>query len=284
MGVIIGIDAGGTTTKIVGVSMENGRISLIKPQFVRANDPLTAIYGAFGKFTTENKLTIKDIDKITVTGVGASYVSGDIYGVKCEKVSEFDAIGIGGLFTAKLDTALVVSLGTGTALVHATRNGEMVYLGGTGVGGGTLIGLSKLLLKADTIGHIEEYSQSGNLANIDLRIGDITKDDKLLKSDLTASNFGNVSDVATKEDTALGILNMVYETVGMISIFAARSVKARRIVLTGNLTRLEYCRAKADFFNSMKDTYGVDFIIPENSEYATVIGTALYGLNKGRGI
>ena len=124
MSVIIGIDAGGTTTKIVGVYKKDGKISLIKPQFVRANDPLTAIYGAFGKFTTENKLSIKDIEKIMMTGVGSSYVNGDIYGVKCEKVSEFDAIGIGGLFTAQLDSALVVSLGTGTALVHATQGGD----------------------------------------------------------------------------------------------------------------------------------------------------------------
>ena len=281
MGVIIGIDAGGTTTKIVGVYLENGKIELIKPQFVRANDPLTAIYGAFGKFTTENKLTINDIDKIMITGVGSSYVNGDIYGVKCEKVSEFDAIGIGGLFTSDLDSALVVSLGTGTALVHARRGGKMTYLGGTGVGGGTLIGLSRLLLQADTISHIEEYSENGKLSNIDLRIGDITSDGSMLNRDLTASNFGNVSDIATKEDIALGILNMVYETVGMVSIFASRSVGDKKIVLTGNLTRLDYCREKAEFFNNMKSTYGVDFIIPENSEYATVIGTALYGLNHG---
>ena len=57
MSVIIGIDAGGTTTKIVGAYLKDGKIELIKPQFVRANDPLTAIYGAFGKFTTENKLS-----------------------------------------------------------------------------------------------------------------------------------------------------------------------------------------------------------------------------------
>jgi type II pantothenate kinase len=284
MSVIIGIDAGGTTTKIVGAYLLNGKINLIKPQFVRANDPITAIYGAFGKFTTENRIKISEIEKIMITGVGSSYVNGDIYGVKCEKVSEFDAIGIGGLFTAELDTALVVSLGTGTALVHATRSGERKYLGGTGVGGGTLIGLSRLLLQADTITHIEEYSQNGTLANIDLRISDITMDTSLLNSELTASNFGNVSDIATKEDIAKGILNMVYETVGMISIFAAHSVGAQKIVLTGNLTRLEYCRAKSDFFNSMHKTYGVEFIIPDNSEYATVIGTALYGLNKGRNL
>ena len=86
MSVIIGIDAGGTTTKIVGAYLSNGKINLIKPQFVTANDPKTAIYGAFGKFTTENNIKISDIEKIMMTGVGSSHVDGDIYGVKCEKV------------------------------------------------------------------------------------------------------------------------------------------------------------------------------------------------------
>lgn len=285
MGVIIGIDVGGTTTKIVGVSLKkDGKIELIKPQFVKANDPITAIYGAFGKFTNENGLKLSDIDKIMMTGVGSSYVKGDIYGLRCEKVSEFEATGLGGLFTAELDSALVVSMGTGTAVVHARRGGEMVYLGGTGVGGGTLVGLSKLLIKADVISHIEEYSKDGDLSKIDLRIKDISKDDGLLMGELTASNFGNVSDMATREDLALGILNMVYETIGMISIFAARSVGAKRVVLTGNLTRLACCSEKFDFFNKMRDTYGVQFIIPESAEYATVIGTALYGLEKGTDI
>lgn len=280
MGVIIGIDVGGTTTKIVGVSLENGKIKLIQPQFVRANDPITAIYGAFGKFTAENGLKISDIEKIMMTGVGSSCVKGNIYGLKCEKVSEFDAIGLGGLFTSSLDSALVISMGTGTAAVHATRGGDMKYLGGTGVGGGTIVGLSRLMLQADTISHIEEYSVDGSLGNIDLRIKDISDEGALLQGELTASNFGNVSDMATKEDMALGILNMVYETVGMIAIFAARSVNATDVVLTGNLTRLAYCSEKFEFFNNMKDTYGMNFIIPENSEYATVIGTALYGLNR----
>ena len=53
MGVIIGIDVGGSTTKIVGLRNDPEGLSLIEPQFVRANDPITATYGAFGKFTDE---------------------------------------------------------------------------------------------------------------------------------------------------------------------------------------------------------------------------------------
>ena len=277
MGVTIGIDVGGSTTKIVAFRMNNGVRELIQPQFVRANDPVTATYGAFGKFTDENNLAIKDIDRIMMTGVGSSYVKHSLYGLESVRVPEFSGIGLGGLYLSGLDNALIVSMGTGTALVHAKEGGKMNYLGGTGVGGGTLIGLSKLLLKAETVAHIEEYANSGDLSNIDLRIKDITAGGGLLSDDLTASNFGNVSDVATKDDIALGIMNMVYETIGMVSVFASRSVCVNDVVLTGNLTRLGFCKGKFDYFNRMKESYGVNFIIPERAEFATVIGTALHG-------
>ena len=275
MKLVLGIDVGGSTTKIVGFKTDGGKRELIEPQFVRANDPLTATYGAFGKFTDENRIDISDISKVMITGVGASYVKRSLYGLDCERVPEFGGIGRGGLYLSGLDEALVVSMGTGTALVHARSDGYMNYVGGTGVGGGTLMGLSKLLLKAETVSHIEEYAADGALENIDLKIKDITASDSMtsLLRDMTAANFGNVSDIATKGDIAAGIMNLVFETVGMVSIFAARSCGVKDIVLTGNLTRLKRCKEKFKEFNTMG--YGVNFIIPERAQFATVIGTAL---------
>lgn len=281
MSVIIGIDVGGSTTKIVGFRHGDGKLELIEPQYVKANDPLTATYGAFGKFTDENGLAISDIDKVMMTGVGSSYVKRNLYGLECIHVPEFQSIGKGGLYISGLDSALVVSMGTGTALVHADKKGKMNYLGGTGVGGGTIMGLSRLLLQAESIEHIVEYAELGNLANIDLRIGDFTTEENLsvLSRDLTASNFGNVSDIASREDIALGILNMVFETVGMVSVFAAHEAGVDNIVLTGNLTRLPHCAKKFAELNALSNNYRVNFTIPENSRFATVIGTALSGID-----
>ena len=280
MSVVIGIDVGGSTTKIVGFRKTENGPELIEPQFVRANDPVTASYGAFGKFTDENRLAISDIDKIMMTGVGSAFVKRNLYGLECCHVPEFQSIGLGGLYLSGLDDALTVSMGTGTALVHASKNLGMKYLGGTGVGGGTIMGLSRLLLQADTIEHIVEYAEMGDLSKIDLRIGDLTSKENLtaLSRDLTASNFGNVSDIASKEDIALGILNMVFETIGMVSVFAAHEVGVENIVLTGNLTRFPHCAKKFEELSSMKKNYGVNFIIPDNSRFSTVIGTALSGL------
>ena len=95
MQTVIGIDVGGTTTKIVGFHKnEKGKKELIAPQFVRATDPLTSIYGALGKFTTENGLSLDDIDKIMMTGAGSAVIKQNIYGLKCQPVPEFSSSGI----------------------------------------------------------------------------------------------------------------------------------------------------------------------------------------------
>lgn len=279
MSVIVGIDVGGSTTKIVGIEKKNGKFSLIEPQFVRANDPMTSTYGAFGKFTDENGIGISDIERVMMTGVGSSHIKRNLYGLECRRVEEFDAIGKGGIYLSGFSDAVIVSMGTGTAIVHAKADGHMKYLGGTGVGGGTLMGLSKLIASAESVEHIEELAEGGELSNVDLRIKDIAAIDKnvLLNAELTASNFGNVSDLASRSDFALGILNMVYESIAMTSIFAARSRSVRDIVLTGNLTKLDFCKKKFEEFNGLG--YGVRFEIPKLAQFATVIGTALSGVD-----
>ena len=278
MKTVIGIDVGGSTTKIVGFRRdENGERVLVEPQFVRATDPVTSIYGAFGKFTMQNNLELDDISRIMMTGAGSSVVTKPIYNLNCVPVPEFTSVGLGGLYLSDLDEAIVVSMGTGTALIHAKCNGaktDIKYLGGTGIGGGTLIGLSRKMLGVDTIEHIEQLCEGGDLGKIDLRIRDISEQNLYpdVNHELTASNFGKLSDLASNSDIALGIANMVGETIGMLAVFAARSYHLDRVVLTGNLTAIQPVRR---VFETMEANFGIHFLIPENAQYGTVIGAAL---------
>lgn len=271
MKAVIGIDVGGSTTKIVGFD-ENK--NLIEPMFVHGSDQITSIYGAFGKFTTENGLSLSDVKGIKVTGVGASFLEKGIYSLKCDKVSEFESIGRGGLYLSGLEKALIASLGTGSACVYADRNGSIEYLGGTGVGGGTLMGLSKLLLGMDNIKHICQLAEQGDLGRVDLKIKHLTKkgDFSEMNPELTVANFGKLSDLATKEDMALGILNMVFEAVGTTAKFAARTKNVKDIVLIGNLTNIPQAKR---LFAGIGEMLDVNFIIPEHSQFGTVIGAAL---------
>ncbi len=274
MKVIIGIDVGGSTTKIVGFRGDK----VLGATFVHATDPITSLYGAFGKFTVDSNIALDDIEKVIVTGAGSSYIKGSLYGLPCIHESEFSCVGKGGLYLSGLSEAIVISMGTGTALVHAKKNGDLVetdYLGGTGVGGGTLIGLSKKLIGIENIEHIIELAKTGNLDNIDLRISDIAKKTSRhmeLPNDMTAANFGKVSDIATTGDLALGIINMVFETVGMIGMFASRNAGTKNIVLTGNMTSLPQAKT---IFSNLNTLFDLNFIIPENAVFATAHGAAL---------
>lgn len=278
MKTVIGIDVGGSTTKIVGFRRdETGQRVLVEPQFVRATDPVTSIYGAFGKFTMQNGLELDDISRIMMTGAGSSVVTKPIYNLNCVPVPEFTSVGLGGLYLSGLDEAIVVSMGTGTALIHAKHDGgkyKIDYLGGTGVGGGTMVGLARKMLGIDQVAHIEQLCEGGDLSKIDLRIRDISTAPMYsgVNIDLTASNFGKLSDLANKHDIALGIVNMVAETIAMLSVFSARAHGLRDIVLTGNLTSIAPIRR---VFEGLEEIFHVRFIIPEQAQFGTVIGAAL---------
>lgn len=276
MAVILGIDIGGSTTKIVGLREDK---SIIAMDRVKAEGPLTSLYGALGSFMTRNKLQLEDIDRIVLTGVGASYVEGDIYGIPTVKVEEFTAVGTGGLALSGRDRAVVVSMGTGTAFIWADHNtGEMVHLGGSGVGGGTLAGLCSLLCGARQFEQIKKLSNQGNIAKIDLNVGDITQQGySTLPLDITAANFGNVSDDATHSDIATGIVNMIFQSIGTIAVMACRAQKCDTVVLTGFMTVLDLCRPCFDLFTRL---HGIQFVIPENATYATCIGAALSSFEK----
>ncbi len=273
MGIIVGIDVGGSTTKIVGFDGDR----LFEPILVKANDPIASVYGGFGKFTNDNKIPLDRIQKVMVTGVGSDFLGDNIYGLETVHVNEFIANGKGGLYLSKMDEAVVVSMGTGTAYVYSNRKTqEYVHLGGTGIGGGTLVGIADKLLGIRSAQHVAELALGGNLNNIDLMISDITQNDisPTLSTNTTASNFGKVSDLATREDIALGLVNMVFETIAMMAIFSARMKNINDIVLIGNLTALPQA---PEIFAKLKNMFGVNIIIPENAAYGTVIGAALEG-------
>ncbi|MDR1560613.1 MAG: type II pantothenate kinase [Clostridiales bacterium] len=274
MSIIIGIDIGGSTTKIVGV--QDGAI--ITPMLVRATDPVASLFGAFGKFIDGNNLPLNSVEQIMITGVGASYIGRPIYGLPTAKVEEFLANGLGGLFLTGLSHAIIVSMGTGTALVEASED-SIKHIGGTGIGGGTILGLSSRMLNIRDIELVIKAAEGGDLSNVDLMVGDLTKD--LLPGlppYTTASNFGRISDVATTGDIALGIINLVLQTIGMTAIFAVRGTGVNNVALIGNLSVMPQCK---DVFEILRRLFSVDFIIPNNAEYATAVGAALaYPLGK----
>ena len=269
MGIVLGIDIGGSTTKTAGYLESGQRIGTLR---VEASDRLTSLYGAIGNFLSTRSIALNDVACFVITGVGAALVEGDIYGIRTERIDEFVAIGNGGLALSGKEEALVVSLGTGTAFVRAGRLG-CVHIGGSGVGGGTLAGLSWHIFHENDHGAMARLAEQGDLSKVDLMISDIcTNEVGTLPSHITASNFGKITSAASKEDIAMGLVNMVFQTVGMLSVFALKNDKVKDVVLTGSLANMSLAPKIMSVVEEISD---VKFFIPENATFATAIGAAL---------
>jgi type II pantothenate kinase len=274
MDVILGIDIGGSTTKIVGLDTKGTVLSMLR---VRAEDQITSLYGALGNYLTSNHLSLKDVRRVVLTGVGASYVDGDIYGLPTCKVDEFSASGTGALALSGQSSAVVVTMGTGTAFLHAGPQGVR-HLCGSGIGGGTLGGLCHKLVGMERFGQIKLLAERGDLKQVDLTIADISKTAAdSLHPDMTAANFGNLAEDASPADLAAGVVNLVLQAIGTMTVLACQSCEANTVVVIGSMTTLTQAEANFQLFEKL---YGIHYIIPENATFATAIGAGLYSLQK----
>lgn len=267
---IIGIDVGISTTKIVGIN-EKGEI--LSPIRIKATDPVASLYGAFGRYLYDNGIQLGEVEQVMLTGVGSAYIEDPVYQLPTTKVEEFMADGLGARFETQLDRMLVVSMGTGTSFVRCDGD-NIRHIGGIGVGGGTLQGLARIMLKTSDIKQVVELSRSGDLSKINVLIGDISpRPLPGLPSDAIASLFGNAQSDASREDIALGILWTVLQSICSAAILSSRDIGIKDFVMIGKLSMLPLCKK---VFAACESLYGVKFHVPEHSEFSTAIGAGLY--------
>lgn len=268
MRIKVGLDIGGSTTKIVG--MNEGKI--IAREVVKAADPVTSAFGAVGKLINDNSLSVNDIEQINITGVGSGFPQAPILGIKTVVVEEFKATGLGGLYLSGLDHAVVVSMGTGTAYLEARRN-DVRHIIGSGVGGGTLVGMGLALTGTSDAVKLSDIASSGDVLKCDLTIGDITKNAITgLPMNVTASNFGKAADDLSREDKMAGVFNLVYQAIGTVAVMASRQCGLKDIVFTGQLTGLKQCE---EYLLPFENLYGVNIIVPDDAVFATALGSCL---------
>ena len=121
-------------------------------------------------------------------------------------MTEFDALGTGGLYLTGLEETVVGSIGTGTVFVHAGPDG-IQHIGGSAVGGGTLVGLSSRLFGIRDVEVIADMAEQGNLKNVDWGIAELSRDQMETLAGLCDPifrNLGKMKSTATDEDVALG--------------------------------------------------------------------------------
>ena len=149
------------------------------------------------------------------------------------------------------------------------RGDEFSHIGGIGIGGGTLQGLSRIMLNTSDIKQVSELAKQGNIKNINLLIGDISAQPLPgLPMEATASLFAHAKNDASREDIACGIITMVLQSIGSAAVLAG----CRDMVLIGNLSLLPQSK---EIFPALEKLYDVRFHIPKYSQFCTAIGAAL---------
>ncbi|MBQ2917298.1 MAG: pantothenate kinase [Clostridia bacterium] len=263
---ILGIDIGSSTIKIIEYKDEK----ILSKGIFEGKDYEKII----DDFISVNN--IEQIDRIVLTGINAKRIDVSKHNVPVEKVEEFNAVATGGLYLSKKDKAIIASIGTGTALIRAEEK-EFKHLGGTGVGAGTLTNLCKKFAKTKSFEEIIELSKQGDLSNIDLRIADLTDENiETLPPELTLANFGKLSDNASKSDIVIGLVNMVFEVIGMMTAFASINDNIKDIVLIGNIVSIPVVK---DVLKKIEKTHNVKFTIPEEPQFAVAIGAIKNAIN-----
>ena len=259
----IGIDAGGTLIK-VALLTDSGR--------------------------TFKKYPAAEIDQV-ISMLNSKHADDDVYltGGKAEYIQEklnfpvtssieFDATFRGLTQLLKeadmdLDRYVYLNVGTGTSFHQATRDSQK-RVGGSGVGGGTMIGLSYLLTGIGDFDTIIERAKDGIRDNVDLKVHHIYNGrPSPIPGDLTASNFGHILDTqktASAEDQLIAVIGLVAETVTAMAINLADAFETKNMVFIGS-TLLDN-KVMTDIIYRYSELKNARAFVVPNGEYSGALG------------
>ena len=260
----IAIDFGITNTDIL-VSNKTERIySSIQSEEIN-NDFLKKIFDL-------TNLDPNKIKKIAVTGGKSANLNNTFKDIPIFKVNEVEAIGLGAknLYSINDEKFVVISAGTGTGCVFYDGK-NYHYLGGISIGGGTLQGLSSLLISTSDINEIEKLSNKGNRKNVDHLIGEVVNDIGSLNPNVTASNFAKAKGVKNHnpKDIAASLTNMIGEVIGTTSYLNAMLAGVDKVYFLGRLSLSEAIKEAIDQRLKLANIKGV---YKENREYGNLLG------------
>ena len=221
--------------------------------------------------------------RLAVTGGRHQDLSERLGACQVVGIGEVPAIGRGGQALVRLAggdgavPALVVSAGSGTAVVSA-RGDQYAHVTGSAVGGGTLLGLARLLLGTVDPAAIDALARSGDPNGADLSLGDVVGGPiGQLPASATAVNFGRLARHAIevrREDLAAALVTLVGQVIAVTAINAARAQQLERVVVIGHLTDMPSLRAVLE---QVGEYYGMRLTLPNEAGYGTALG-ALYSL------
>lgn len=273
---IVGLDIGASLAK--GILLDKD-LNIADKRVLPVEKPEDAAKKIL-KFFLEKGGYKRPIAMVAASGGGSRFLGDSFLGLPIRRVNEIRAIGLGGLILANKSEGLVVSAGTGTAIVAAYDNGSLIrHVCGTAVGGGTIMGLSRRILGVADFNVLEDMALKGNTNNVDLTVGDIVGGPiGIVPAEATASNLGKLTCESRNEDIAAGIFNMVSQAIGVIAAMAAKAYRLEdNVILVGMLAK---SRIISKTICETAELFGAKVIVPENCEFANALGAAAIALKE----
>lgn len=228
---VIGIDAGGTLTKLAYINKQDE----MDFEIFHSND-FTKV-----KEWIENN---PHIEEIGVTGGRTKQLLAVLKTMKSiQYLVEFEATFKGVQYLLEktglnIQNAIITNIGTGTS-IHYMEGQNHIRVGGTGIGGGTLTGLSTIMTGVSDFNDITTKAALGSREFIDLFVKDIFQGmEPPIEGHLTASNFGNVNILKEAKhetnDLLATIQGLVGEVITTLSIQFAEGKNAEHIIYIGS--------------------------------------------------
>jgi type II pantothenate kinase len=230
--------------------------------------------------------------RVGITGGGAAELARRL-GDGSVPVNEFAAWGAGaktlleGAGGAPAGRYLLVSVGTGTSVMLV--DGMAVQrVGGTALGGGTIVGLGSLLLGdgrsgggrsgSDRFGELVELAARGDRRRVDLLVSDIYRPGEIaLAGDLTAANFGKLGRRAAagpeRADLAHALMGLVAENVALICAGLGAALQVRTVVFGGSTLRAN--PALVEILGQITGATGSRATFLPDGEFAGALGALL---------
>ena len=274
------IDFGGTSTKAIHYQNRN---LFSRHCFESSLYPCSKT--GIKKLLIDLKIRREQLTAIVVTGGKSKGLKNSLGGLEIISVNEIEAIGVGGLRAANLRKAVVVSTGTGTAFVVATRDSRSTkkfrirHVGGLGLGGGTIVGLGKLLCGAKSFDELDKLALQGKSEKVDLVVRDIIGDGiGIIPGDLTAANFARVDKpeaIYSNADIAAGLFTMVGQSTARLAIVLAKQHEIEPIVVIGQVIENEYMQ---QVYRSMQKIFGGKFVFVADARYRAAEGAFVLAL------
>ncbi|MBI3733900.1 MAG: Fumble domain-containing protein [Chloroflexi bacterium] len=274
----IAIDFGGSNTDILIARLDASEERGGEISQRRTTSAINPTVDAIRALVAQAGLGVAEVESIVVTGGRNRQLPEVLDGIPLRRVGEVEAIGRGGLLAAGLQEALVVSMGTGTAMVLAAGD-QFRHLGGSAVGGGTLLGLGQLLLGTADPLEISALAAQGDLTRVDLTVGDIIGGPVgNIPADFSAAHFGKAFKAARidgfarprREDVAAGLCNLIGQAIATTVLSTASTVQQSVIVLTGHLVEVPAVRDAMDAVDRLGA--GNRFVVPAYPGFATALG------------